>query len=1271
MQKSGQNVNQHASLHPDFWDEVAASADSGRVIWLKSLAAKSLIGDSGSVREKASTLGLVPLVLNPRSGHSDEQTLRGLLARYIHEIDGIEPLSEHALRLAEFVMGDGFATEMITGRARTASIGRLWTALASHLPGLLIVTNTDSLSADDRTHLKHLAHHVFVDSLAELEPGRTGEFRPRGAMVVLDDGAEVFELDPDASGVIVLDHDETSRELIRDYLTHNDTLQRFIDSFGSDVGKVTDLVNQLPTVSRNLHRARFETLDSESQQLVRVLAVAGESVGLERLRHALTALGYEEPSTSTLRALGKSGLVEQHMSQVGIAYRVRESDTASALLDLLDETRLRKIHRALAESELHCKSEQADRARVARHFVKAQAPVESVAYGLEAGKELLERGDFEAAHELFEAIEGIVSDADVASENLIEFRMLSAECASKGGYLERAVRLYTSLLDDVKGDDRVHVLLGLAKTLHQRSDYGAALENFERALESEVQFPLEVEARIGHAEARYALGRFDGLSIDLENLVVEISEQLGRDAAMARRLVEARNTLGKVAIFEGDYDKASELFEQNQRLARDWSWGDEVARAEANLGVVALQRRDHGEALSRLNRALEVADERGGLTRPHCFANLATVHQRQGNYARALDANLEALRTARSTSDDLMYSLAAFNLATIYQGLGAFEKATNLIGHLYETFGEQSPTLTRQWNRMVVGDLLKDQGRFEEALVVYEDLVGTEQFRSMVYGSEVGLRIAQCAVELGDFGRAERILDEFDPDESSNPELLAAIQRLICSELDLHHGEFDSALEKASEAGSALRRLGSLNHPVRATLVAAQALVELGRDDEARHRLEIELDAVRSFVERAPDEYAQTIWGKRFHQEMLEQYRYLNGELPEDVAASREVEPTSREVDEEQQRAWRARYSRIIGDDPKLHHIFRVIDRVADSDATVLVYGESGTGKELISEAVHEQSARQNKPFVKVNCAAFVENLLLSELFGHEKGAFTGAISQKIGRFERADGGTIFLDEIGDISANTQVALLRVLQEGTFERVGGSETLSTDVRVVCATNKDLEEMVRRGEFRLDLYYRLKGVVIDTPALRQRRQDIPKLVRHFAREADAAPKQFSEPVIRFLASYSWPGNIRELQNFVKSILLFVEGSMVEMEHVEDFREFFVSGEFDSSLPAIDVRAVSEEAPSSASAVDEENKVVELTAHPSPDPESALVEKVVREGLSLSDLKKRLEMESIKRALTETDGNITQAAELLQMKRPRLSQIINGDDELSELKSDLIS
>src|SRR5262249_37316110 len=235
---------------------------------------------------------------------------------------------------------------------------------------------------------------------------------------------------------------------------------------------------------------------------------------------------------------------------------------------------------------------------------------------------------------------------------------------------------------------------------------------------------------------------------------------------------------------------------------------------------------------------------------------------------------------------------------------------------------------------------------------------------------------------------------------------------------------------------------------------------------------------------------------------------------------------------------WASRYGAIIGNSAKLHRVFHIIDRVAPSDGTVLILGESGTGKELVAEAIHKSSPRSKSPFVKLNCAALVESLLLSELFGHERGSFTGAHQRKIGRFEMAAGGTIFLDEIGDISPTTQVALLRVLQEREFERVGGGRPIKVEARIIVATNRNLYEMVREGTFREDLYYRLKGLTIDLPPLRERPEDILALAEHFlaqyASESGALQKRLSKLAVDLLLGYSWPGNIRELENIVRSV-----------------------------------------------------------------------------------------------------------------------------------------
>jgi two-component system, NtrC family, response regulator HydG len=237
----------------------------------------------------------------------------------------------------------------------------------------------------------------------------------------------------------------------------------------------------------------------------------------------------------------------------------------------------------------------------------------------------------------------------------------------------------------------------------------------------------------------------------------------------------------------------------------------------------------------------------------------------------------------------------------------------------------------------------------------------------------------------------------------------------------------------------------------------------------------------------------------------------------------------------------------IVGQSEAVRRVFQVIDKVAPSDSSVLIFGESGTGKELVARALHRRSPRNGGPFVKVNCGALTETLLESELFGHEKGAFTGAIRRKLGRFELADRGTLFLDEIGDITPGLQLKLLRVLQEREFERVGGEETIHVDVRVVTATHRNLLEEVRAGRFREDLYYRLHIIPLNLPPLRERLDDIPLLVTHFLEKLRARTRHsvrvVDEQAVAALRGYRWPGNIRELENAIEQALVFAEGDVL--------------------------------------------------------------------------------------------------------------------------------
>ncbi|HXU80819.1 MAG TPA: sigma-54 dependent transcriptional regulator [Polyangia bacterium] len=337
---------------------------------------------------------------------------------------------------------------------------------------------------------------------------------------------------------------------------------------------------------------------------------------------------------------------------------------------------------------------------------------------------------------------------------------------------------------------------------------------------------------------------------------------------------------------------------------------------------------------------------------------------------------------------------------------------------------------------------------------------------------------------------------------------------------------------------------------------------------------------------------------------------------------------------------------RLVGESPAIRQVYAVIEKVADTPSTVLITGESGTGKELIARALHEYSSRREGPFIKINCAAIPKTLMESELFGYEKGAFTGAVGAKPGRFELAHGGTLFLDEIGEIPVEMQVKLLRVLQESEFERVGGIKTIKVDVRLVAATNRDLHSEVASGAFREDLYYRLNVVPIHLPPLRERREDIPLLVNHFiAKFNERLKKQISgiEPdAVERLVSYHWPGNIRELENVIERTMLFCAGPTIRA--VDLPAEFTLVTAAPGPLPAGTAVPPDEPPPSRISGS------FSLPALTGSLPIGAEAVSSLKEAVRVET--ERVERELIQRALDETGNNVTQAARKLKISRKSL-------------------
>ncbi|HSA64751.1 MAG TPA: sigma-54 dependent transcriptional regulator [Nitrospira sp.] len=334
---------------------------------------------------------------------------------------------------------------------------------------------------------------------------------------------------------------------------------------------------------------------------------------------------------------------------------------------------------------------------------------------------------------------------------------------------------------------------------------------------------------------------------------------------------------------------------------------------------------------------------------------------------------------------------------------------------------------------------------------------------------------------------------------------------------------------------------------------------------------------------------------------------------------------------EEENRSLRTKVQRkfeLVGQSPAMHQLRQLIETAGPTNSRVLIGGENGTGKELVARAIHLQSARADRPFVAVNCAAIPETLIESELFGHEKGSFSGATSMKRGQFEQADGGTLFLDEIGDMSLNTQAKVLRALQEQQFTRVGGTKLLKVDVRVLAASNKDLLKEIEKGTFREDLYYRLNVVPIVVPPLRERREDIPVLIRHFmklhAEEQGLRIKEVTPEAMHVFQQYEWPGNIRELRNLIERLMIMVPGNVIDATQATTSLQVKPTGAALSAPNATSQPAVS---PLFAHAYD-----------------------------SLRDARNAFEKEYIGRKLREHHWNISRTAEDLKIERSHLHRKI---------------
>ncbi|MCC6746594.1 MAG: sigma 54-interacting transcriptional regulator [Deltaproteobacteria bacterium] len=955
----------------------------------------------------------------------------------------------------------------------------------------------------------------------------------------------------------------------------------------------------------------------EERAILAALAVIGGPTSAELLRQLA-----DLPAPALAAGLATpiaTGRVEKTVvdGELRLAF-ARAGDRDQTYQSLLESER-EALHRAVGRLALTRGAAHLEVA--AEHLLRGRS-VDAVAAVLAVGPQLILTGAPERAAELYERALPLAHPDEQRDE--LATRLLAL--FESMGLLDQAIRLAAACRSERPND--LECSLRLAHLQVAKGDFAPARGALESLLAREAR-ELSPSQR---ARALGDLANLYGLAGDQSAARAAATKALALCSADAAGLLDptltlrVRDTLARIDLDEGDFSRASELLHENLASARAAGLVAEEMRALIELGQLSLRSGDHAGAERLYETARRLGETSGAyrLLGP-CLQHLGVLAERRRDYGRALSHYQAAVSVWKKVGHRAYLAWVGLDLCTLYLDLGQLERGEAMLQLVQRLMDDAPPLVTRINLAIARGRFAQLTCRFAEALDRFRE---AEELASAPGQEErllrVRLLVAEHHAQLGEWGLVEPALQRLGTPTASQLQIRTvlvraglheqraegeAARRAYASALELAEGRGDPELSWHAHYGLAriARRAGRPGEADR-WLSSAAALAEKVRDgvpDELRPSFdELPLRLALASERTAPSRPSPAALALR----------------PELVRRPRRE----------------ARHAEIVGEHPRLLQVLDQIEKAGPTDAMVLIRGESGTGKELVADALHRSSSRADRPLVKVNCGALVEGLLLSELFGHERGAFTGATQRKVGRFELAHSGTIFLDEIGDISPNTQVALLRVLQERSFERVGGTSAIRVDVRIICATNRDLEQMVAAGAFREDLYYRLRGVQLELPALRERREDVPLLATHFlsriAEERGTRPKRLAASAAALLMEHRWPGNIRELDNVLRSVSLFSEHEELAEDDFADYPDL--------------VRRPPPVPPPSATTSAPAGGDLGLDAYT----------QIRSKGVSLKEMKRLIEAACIQQALADAEGNITRAAELLGMKRPRLSQLV---------------
>ncbi|MGC4117085.1 MAG: sigma 54-interacting transcriptional regulator [Myxococcales bacterium] len=1025
-------------------------------------------------------------------------------------------------------------------------------------------------------------------------------------------------------------------EGIRAFLSRREVAERLLEATGGLPHALEDVVATPVARPTDLFARRLQALSSTERDALLALAVLGQSAGSELVARIVARARGGAPAdlASSLDKLAREHFADVRPGVGELTFAVGRESSRQAILELASAPDVRAMHLSAGEE---LSSHGGDPETVARHFLAADPTGRGAAEARKAAEALAERSAFDEAAELFrralqanpataqpELHQRLAQVLRASGDTLGALRHVGLAQKGATGAQRRALRAEAAKLCLSTG--RLSTARRLCETVLAGGDPAAAAGMDARRSPSPSD-AAGLSAYCDAADVMFLQGHYAEARAHCEHGLASL--------AAPAVTMPLRTTLAKVLLVQGELAAAAAAYEANASTAREASAPREEARALIGQGVVAHRRGDRRAAISLYRAALSLCGNDRALS-ALALSNLGSLYADSGEFETAVDHLARALSAFTRARRAKEVAHCALNLARLQLFLGDFDRARELSEHARATATEVGDPYLVASAHLVLGEIGEAQSDWQDALASIT--LAREAFESLSsprYAAESALAQARVHLARSEPGLARRALGtDFVEEVARTAPPVEAEREMVAGELALGAGELKLAMQHLSRAKEILLESPDLEGPYRVYHLLSRLRAAAGDPSGAA------ADAARAA--RLLDELVTRIppASRAAFQKHPRRAAVLVAASEQEITPSQVAQALALGPAED------VRTTGLLGKAPALKKVLKVLDAVARSNATVLIRGESGTGKEVLAEALHKKSPRRNMPLVKVNCAAMVEDLLLSELFGHEKGAFTGAVRERKGRFELAEGGTIFLDEIGDISPKAQVALLRVLQEREFERVGGQKTLKVDVRVICATNRDLEAMIQAGTFRQDLYYRLKGVMLELPPLRERLDDLPELIEHFlsrfARERHEEKKALSPEASELLRRYPWPGNVRELENVISSASIFAAGRCITPEAFENVQELapLISGP--EATPEVEP-----EAPTSAPASSGPLDYFELAR---------------KRGISLKDLREEMEFQCISRALNEARGNISEAARLLQMKRSRLSQIVNADPNL---------